>query len=66
MMDSKILDQLTILENNVDSEVTKPKRGCKKKADTKINEFEDNDIRDKKERLVACVLSGNPKQYSGK
>ena len=28
-MDSEILDQLTILEKNVDSEVTKPKRGHK-------------------------------------
>ena len=59
-MDSEILDQLTNLEKNVDSEVTK-KRGCKKKADTKINELEENDIRDKRERLVACVLSGNSK-----
>ena len=62
-MDSKILDQLTTLEKNVDSEVTKPKRGRKKKSDTKINELEDNDIRDKRERLVACVLSGNSKMY---
>ena len=65
-MDSEILDQLTILEKNIDSEVTKPKGGRKKKADTKINELEDNDIRDKRERLVACVLSGNSKQYLGK
>ena len=65
-MDSKILDQLTILEKNVDSEVTKPKRGYKKKVDTKINELKDNDIRDKRERLVACVLSGNSKMYLGK
>ena len=65
-MDSEILDQLTILEKNVDSEVTKPKRCCKKKADTKINELEENDIRDKRERLVAFVLSGNSKQYLGK
>ena len=28
--------------------------------------MEDNDIRDKRERLVACVLSGNSKQYLGK
>ena len=62
-MDSEILDQLTILEKNIDSEVTKPKRGSRKKADTKINELEDNDIRDKRERLVACVLSGNSKMY---
>ena len=54
------------MKKNVDSEVTKPKRGRKKKADTKINELEENDIRDKRERLVACVLSGNSKQYLGK
>ena len=66
IMDSEILDQLTILEKNVDSEVTKPKRGRKKQADTKINELEDNDIRDKRKRLVACVLSGNSKMYLGK
>ena len=65
-MDSEILDQLIILEKNVDSEVTKPKRGRKKKAVTKINELEENDIRNKPERLVACVLSGNSKMYLGK
>ena len=65
-MDSEILDQLTNLEKNVDSKVTKPKRGRKKKADTKINELEDNDVRDKRERLVACILSGNSKMYLGK
>ena len=65
-MDSETPDQLTILEKNVDSEVTKPKRGWKKKANTKINELEDNDIRDKIERLVPCVLSGNSKMYLGK
>ena len=65
-MDSEILDQLTILEKNVDSEATKPKRSHKKKADTKMNELEDNDVRDKRERLVACVLSVNSKMYSGK
>ena len=65
-MDSEILNQLTTLEKNVDSEVIKPKIGRRKKADTKINELEDNDIRDKRERLVACVLSGNSKQYSRK
>ena len=66
VMDSEILDQLTSLEQNVNSEVTKPKRGRRKKADPKINELEDNDIRDKRERLVACVLSGNSKMYLGK
>ena len=65
-MDSEILDQLTDLGRDVDSEFPKPKRGCKKKADTKMNELEDNDVRDKRERLVACVLSGNSKMYLGK
>ena len=65
-MDSEILDQLTNLGRDVDSEFPKPKRGRKKKADTKINELEDNDVRDKRERLVACVLSGNSKMYLGK
>ena len=65
-MDSEILDQLTDLGRDVDSEFPKPKRGRKKKADPKINELEDNDVRDKRERLVACVLSGNSKMYLGK
>ena len=39
-----------------------PREVAKKKADT----LEDNDIRDKRERLVACILSGNSKQYLGK
>ena len=65
-MDSEILDQLTDLGRDVNSEFPKPKRGRKKKADPKINEFEDNDVRDKRERLVACVLSGNSKMYLGK
>ena len=66
VMDSEILDQLTSLEQNVNSEVTKPKRGRKKKADPKVNEVEDSDVRDKRERLVACVLSGNSITYLGK
>ena len=65
-MDSEILDQLTNLERDVNSAITKPKRGRKKKVDTKINELEDNDIKDKRERLVTCVLSGNSKMYLGK
>ena len=65
-MDSEIIDQLTNLGRDVDSEFAKPKRGRKKKVDTKINELEDNDIKDKRERLVACVLSGNSKMYFGK
>ena len=70
VMDSEILDQLTDLGRDVDSEFPKPKRGRStqrlKKADTKINELEYNDVRDKRERLVACVLSGNSKMYLGK
>ena len=31
-----------------------------------MNELEENDVRDKRERLVACVLSGNSKMYLGK
>ena len=65
-MDSEILDQLTNLEKSVDSEVTISKRGRKKKIDPKINEVEESDIREKREKLVACVLSGNSKQYLGK
>ena len=66
LMDSEILDQLTNLERNVDSEVTKSKRGRKKKTGTKINEVEENDVRDKREGVVAYVLSDNSKQYLGK
>ena len=66
VMDSEILDQLTNLGRDVDSEFPKPKRCRKKKADPKINELEDNDVRDKRERLVACVLSGNSKMCLGK
>ena len=49
-MDSEILDQLTNLGGDVDSEFPEPKRGRKKKADPKMNELEDNDVRDKRER----------------
>ena len=31
-----------------------------------MNELEDNDVKDKRDRLVACVLSGNSKMYLGK
>ena len=47
------------------SEVTKPKRGRRKKTYTKIYEVEENDVRDKRERLIICVLSGNSKTYLG-
>ena len=63
-MNSEILDQLTNLKKNVNSDVTKPKRGRKKKIDPKINEVEENDVREQRERLVVCVLSGTSKQYS--
>ena len=66
VMDSAILDQLSNLEKEVDSEVTKSRKGLNKKTGTKINEVEENDVRDKRERLIACVLSGNSKQYLGK
>ena len=66
VMDSEILDQITDLGRDVDSEFPKPKRTRKKKADTKINELEDNQINDKRERLVACVLPGDSKMYLGK
>ena len=66
-MDSVILDQLN---NLVNSEVIKTRNSCTKKTDNKtlptINEGEENDIGDKRERPVACVLSGNSKQYLGK
>ena len=55
VMDSEILDQLTNLGRDVDSEFPKPKRGRRRKADPKMNELENNDVRDKRERLVACV-----------
>ena len=69
-MDSAILDQLNNLEKEVNSEIVKTERGRKKKTYNKtlpiINEREENDIRDKRERPVACILSGNSKQYLGK
>ena len=46
-----------------DFEFPKPKTGRKNKADNKMNKLEDNDVRDKRERLAACVLSGNSKMY---
>ena len=49
------------IEKEANSEVTKSKRGRKKKTDTKINEEEENDVRDKTERLITCILSGNSK-----
>ena len=56
VMESEILNQLTNLGRDIDSEFPKPKRGHKKKADTKMDELEDNDVRDKRERLVVLVF----------
>ena len=56
VMDSEILDQLTSLERDIDSANTKPKRGRIKKADTKINELEDNDVRDEREASCLCSI----------
>ena len=50
----------------MDSEVIKSKRGRKKKTVTKINEVQENDIKDKRERLITCILSCNSEQYLGK
>ena len=70
-MHSAILNQLNNLEKEVDSEVIKTKKGRKKETGNKtlltiITEVEENEVRDKRERLVACVLYGNSKQYLGK
>ena len=59
-MDSEILDQLTSLEQNMNSEVTKLKRGRRKKVDPKLNEVEDSDVREKRERQereTSCLCS---------
>ena len=56
IMDSEIFDQLTDLGRDVDSEFPKPKRGRKKKADPKINEFENNDVRDSRETSCLCSI----------
>ena len=56
VMDSEILDQLTDLGRDVDSEFPKPKRGRKKKADTRVNELEDNDVRQEREASCLCSI----------
>ena len=70
MIDSVILDQLNNVEKEVDSQVIKTKRGRKKKTYSKtwpkINEENTNDITEKRDRLITCVLSDNSKQYLGK
>ena len=56
-MDSVILDQLSNLGKDVDSEVKviKPRKGREKRTDTKtlptINEEEGNDIRGKRDKV---------------
>ena len=66
-MNSEILNQLTNLEKDFANEL-KPKRTRKKKDETlpTITEEENEDITEKKNRLITCVLSGNSKQYLGK
>ena len=66
VMDSAILNQLNNTEKEVNSEVIKSRKGRKKKPLPIINEEEGNDIIEKKDRLITCVLSGNSKQYLGK
>ena len=67
VMDSVIIDQLNNQGKDIDPEVKviKTRRCRKKKTDTKtlptINEGDTNDIREKRDRLVACVSSGNSK-----
>ena len=56
VMDSAILNQLNNIEKEVNSEVTKSKRGREKKTDTKINEEEENDIIEKRESQITCIL----------
>ena len=64
-MDSVILYQLSNLEKDVDSEVKviRPRMGHKKKTYTKtlptINEEDTNNVREKGDRLVESVLSGD-------
>ena len=62
-MNSPILNQLNNLEREANPEVTKARKGRKKKTLLTINEEEENEVRDKRERPVAYVLSGNSKQY---
>ena len=58
-MDSVILNQLNNTEKEVNSEVIRSKRGRRKKLLPTINEVEKSDITERRERPVACVLSGN-------
>ena len=60
MIDSAILNQLNNIEKEVNSEVIKSRKGRKKKTLPKINKEEGNDIIEKRDRLITCVLSDNP------
>ena len=57
-------------EKEVNSEVIKTRKGPKKKTENKmlpkINEGQGNDIIEKRDGLITCVLSGHSKQYLGK
>ena len=66
VMDSAILDQLNNIEKEANSGVIKSEKGRKRKTLPKINGEEGNDIIEKRDRLITCVLSGNSKQYLGK
>ena len=65
-MDSAILNQFNNSEKEVNSEAIKTKKSLRKKMLRIINEVEENDMIERRERLVACILSGNSKQYLGK
>ena len=58
-MDSAIIGQLNNLEKKVDSEVTKTRKSRKKKTLPTINEVEQNDVRDKRERPFYLVSQNN-------
>ena len=59
VMDSAIIGQLNNLEKEVDSEVTKTRKSRKKKTLPTINEVEQNDVRDKRERPFYLVSQNN-------
>ena len=59
MTDSVIVDQLSNLDKGVAKKI-------KTKTLPKINEEDTNDIIENKDRLIACILSGNSKHYLGK
>ena len=56
VMDSTILTQFNSLETEVNSEVSKTRKSRKKKTLLIINEVEENDMIEKRDRLITCVL----------